>query len=129
MIKPPITVTLKNNVSGTCQGEIYALEQNMDFLKDQPVNNMLDTIATKYHSSSTVCYIHVWEELKFGGKGIQIQAVGINRDLLKIHIKNLPLTLLRASSLSYNSEPFIVRPLEMPKHLWLRFDKSTMSID
>ena len=122
MIKPPITVTLKN-VAAAALG-IYALplESHIDFLKGI-------SCGEKYHSQSTVCYIHVPCSQEDGPK---IQAVGMNRDFFKIHIKNLPFALLRASALSYFSEPFILPNLfhkESSQHLWLRYDKNVMHLD
>ena len=121
MIKPPITVTLKK-FSTTIQSGILALESNIDFLKGPQFGD-------KYHSQCTICYIHVPYSQEDGPK---IQAVGMNRDFFKIHIKNLPFALLRASSLSYFSEPFILQNLfnkESSQHLWLRYDKNVMHLD
>jgi hypothetical protein len=124
MVKSPITVTFQNPQTTVYRGQIYALERNIDFLK-----------GTVVHSPPTVCYIHTPDYntaetvAPTPPPAIKIQAVGCERDFFKISIKNLPFHLLRdLHSCSY-AEQFVLRPLETPKHLWLRFDKSTMTLD
>jgi hypothetical protein len=124
MVKSPITVTLQNpQTTVSCEGPPYALERNIDFLK-----------GTGTCSRPTVCYIHTphghcpFSTLPLPVSATTIQAVGRERNFFKISIKNLPFHLLRDSAMTY-AEPFILRPLEMPKHVWLRFDKSAMTHD